>query len=134
MSPNILNFLLQWGTTTFSLWVCSYVFKGIRFDSLGALVISALALGFANAVVKPILILLTLPLTLFTFGFFLLVINALMILLVSSLVRGFTVSGFWEAFFASIFVSLLSLFIGALLSDGNPPWRPPSPPGGGNWV
>ncbi|KXW59021.1 phage holin family protein [Ferrovum myxofaciens] len=132
MSPNILNFLLQWGTTTFSLWVCSYVFKGIRFDSLGALVISALVLGFANAVVKPILILLTLPLTLFTFGFFLLVINALMILLVSYLVRGFTVSGFWEAFFASIFVSLLSLIIGAFLSNGSPPWQPP--PGGGNWV
>ncbi len=133
MYANLINFMLHWGTTTFSLWVCSYVFSGVRFDSVSSLVISALLLGFANAVVKPVLILLTLPLTLFSFGFFLLVINALMILLVSSLVRGFTVSGFWEAFFASLFVSFLSLVIGALLSNGSPPWQSPGG-SGGSWT
>ena len=127
------NFILHWGTTTFSLWVCSFLFRGIRFDSLSALVVSALVLGLVNALIRPVLVLLTLPLTLFSLGFFLLVINAMMILLVSSLVRGFTVSGFWEAFFASIFVSLLSLFINALWSGGPPPpWNPP--PAGGNWT
>ena len=91
-----------------------------RFDTTGALAVSALLLGFANAVVKPLLVVLTLPLTFLTFGLFLLVINALMILLVAALVRGFRVSGFWTALFASIFVSLLSLVIGSLLGSGDP--------------
>jgi putative membrane protein len=81
--------------------------------------VSALLLGFANAVVKPLLIVLTLPLTLVTFGLFLLVINALMILMVSGLVKGFKVSGFWTALFASIFVALLSIFIEAFLPSGS---------------
>jgi putative membrane protein len=67
-----------------------------------------------------VLIVLTLPLTFLTFGLFLLVINALMILLVARLVRGFTVSGFWTAFFASIFISLLSFAIGAFVLGGGP--------------
>ena len=89
--------------TALSLWAASHIFRGLKFDSTSSLVVSALLLGFANAIVKPLLIVLTLPLTLLTFGLFLLVINALMVLLVSALVKGFRVSGFWTAFFASIF-------------------------------
>jgi putative membrane protein len=70
--------------------------------------------------VRPLLVFFTLPLTLVTFGLFLLVINALMLLLVAWLVKGFRVSGFWTAFFASIFVSLLSIVIGALVSTEDP--------------
>jgi putative membrane protein len=92
-------------------------------------VISALLLGFANAIVKPLLVVLTLPLTLLTFGLFLLVINALMILLVAHLVKGFSVSGFWTAFFASIFISLLSLVIGAIVGQGDPQTEIRLPPG-----
>jgi putative membrane protein len=77
-------------------------------------------LGLANAIVRPILVVLTLPLTLLTFGIFLLVINALMMMLAARLVRGFSISGFGTAFFASIFVALLSLFIGSLASLGDP--------------
>ncbi|CAG4884090.1 putative Uncharacterized membrane protein YvlD [Georgfuchsia toluolica] len=132
MFNTFIPFLVQWLITSLSLWVSSYVFTGIRFDSTQALVVSALLLGFANAIVKPLLILLTLPLTLVTFGLFLLVINALMILLVSSLVKGFTVSGFWTAFFASIFISVLSFLIGAFFSgNGKPPLQPPQ---GGVWL
>jgi Predicted membrane protein len=132
MPAPILNFLLQWGTTSFSLWVCSYLFRGLRFESLSALLVSALVLGLVNTFVKPALVLLTLPLSIITLGFFLLVINALMILLVSALVNGFVVTGFWQAFFASIVISLLSLLLGSLFSDGPPPpWQPPS---GGNWT
>jgi putative membrane protein len=76
-------------------------------------------LGLANAVVKPLLILFTLPLTLLTFGLFILVINALMVLLVARLVKGFKVSSFWTAFFASLFISLLSIVFGAVFS-GSP--------------
>jgi putative membrane protein len=120
MLQTLTPFLIHWAIIAFSLWVASHLFRGIRFDTTGALAVSALLLGFANAVVKPLLIVLTLPLTLLTFGLFLLVINALMILGVSALVRGFRVSGFWTALFASIFVSLLSLVIGSLLGSGDP--------------
>ncbi|MDP9899624.1 phage holin family protein [Variovorax ginsengisoli] len=120
MFQNLTPFLVQWAITALSLWVASLLFRGLKFDSTGALVGSALLLGLANALVKPLLVLLTLPLTLLTFGLFLLVINALMILLVSALVRGFRVSGFWTAFFASIFISLLSVAVGAMVGGGDP--------------
>lgn len=118
MLSNSIPFLLHWAILSLSLWVSSYVFSGIKFANTSALVIAALLLGFANAIVKPLLIILTLPITLVTFGFFLLVINALMILLVSSIVRGFSVSGFWAAFFASIFISFISWIIGSFVVGG----------------
>lgn len=118
MHHHLVDFLLHWGITALSLWIASRVFQGIRISSTSDLIVAALLLGFANAIVKPILVLLTLPLTLLTFGLFLLVINALMLMLVSSLVKGFKVSGFWTALFASIFIALLSMFFGAVvLSD-----------------
>ena len=120
MAENLIPFLEHWAITAISLWVASHVFRGLKFDDVSSLVISALLLGFANAVVKPLLIVLTLPLTLVTFGLFLLVINALMILLVAQLVKGFKVASFWTAFFASIFISLLSILIGAFVLGGSP--------------
>jgi putative membrane protein len=133
MLNQLTPFLVHWAITALSLWVASHLFSGIKFESTGALVVSALLLGFANAIVKPLLILLTLPLTLLTFGLFLLVINALMILLVSALVRGFKVSGFWTALFASIFISLLSIVLGALFTGGDPASTIQMPQGG-NWL
>jgi putative membrane protein len=130
MFHNLMPFLLHWGVTSLSLWVASHVFNGVRFADTPSLIISALLLGFANAIVKPLLIILTLPLTLVTLGFFLLVINALMLLLVSSLVQGFTISGFWTAFFASIFIALLSFLFGVFLGDGGGAW----PPSRGLWM
>lgn len=117
MLANLTGFFIQWGITALSLWVASHVFSGIRFSGTSSLIVSALLLGFANAVLRPLLIVLTLPLTLLTLGFFLLVINALMLLLVARLVDGFRISGFWTAFFASLFISLLSMALGALVPD-----------------
>lgn len=128
-----LNFVVHWCFLTLALWIASYVFHGVVFKSAKALWISALLLGFANAVVKPFLILFTLPITVVTFGFFLLVINALMLLLVSTLVSGFRVSGFWTAFFASIFISLLSFAI-ELVSSGGVSIITPAPSGRGIMV
>lgn len=118
--PHLLPFLVHWATTALSLWIASHVFKGLRFDSGRTLLVSALLLGLANAVVRPVLVILTLPLTLLTFGGFLLVINALVLMLVAKLVRGFTVRGFGTAFFATLFMAILSLVIGALVSSGDP--------------
>ena len=112
---NLMPFLIQWGLTSLSLWVASYIFSGLRFADGGSLVIAALLLGFANAIVKPLLVLLTLPLTVLTMGLFLLVINALVLMLVSSIVSGFIISSFWTAFFASIFISLFSLFVSGMI-------------------
>ncbi|WP_076997562.1 phage holin family protein [Variovorax sp. KK3] len=126
-------FLLHWAIIALSLWIASHIFSGIRFESTSALVVSALLLGLANALVKPVLIFLTLPLTLLTFGLFLLVINALVLLLVAALVKGFRVSGFWTALFASLFVSLLSIVFGALVG-GSDPATTIQMPDGGNWL
>ena len=128
---NLMPFLIHWAITSLSLWMASRLFKGLRFTSTSALVISALLLGFANAIVRPLLIILTLPLTFVTLGFFLLVINALMLMLVAALVRGFTISGFWTAFFASIFIAILSFLLGIFVPGDEIPMRPT---GTGNWV
>jgi putative membrane protein len=122
MLNSIIPFLIHWGITALSLWVASLLFHGITFESKKSLFMAALLLGLANAVIRPIIIVLTIPLTIVTFGFFLLVINALMMLLVSSLVSGFKVSGFWTAFFASIFIAVLSFFVGLFIfqSGDNP--------------
>lgn len=114
MLDNLAGFFIQWGITSISLWVASLLFNGIRFSSTASLIVSALLLGFANAVLRPLLVILTLPLTLVTLGFFLLVINALMLLLVAKVVSGFKISGFWTAFFASLFISILSMALGSL--------------------
>jgi putative membrane protein len=113
-------FFLHWAITAVSLWVATFLFRGMKFESVASLVVAALLLGFANAIVKPILVVLTLPLTFLTFGLFLLVINALMIMLVAALVRGFTVSGFGTAFMAAIFIALLSAFLGGVLLSWGP--------------
>ena len=127
MLANLSTFLVHWAVTALSLWAASHVFKGVRFDSTGALVVSALLLGFVNAVLRPILIVLTLPLTLLTLGLFLLVLNALLLMLVSRLIKGFSLSGFWTAFFASIFITVLGVLIGLVALGGEVSWTTPMP-------
>ena len=132
MWQDLTPYLLTWAITSLSLWAASHIFTGLKFDSTASLIVSALLLGLANAIVKPLLIVLTLPLTLLTFGLFVLVINALMILLVSALVTGFKVSGFWTAFWASIFISILSIALGSFVPSS--PETPIQLPSGGPWV
>lgn len=115
MSAELTDFLIHWAIMSVSLWVASYIFSGLSFANRSSLLVSALVLGFANAILRPILVFLTLPLTLLTLGLFLLVINALIIMLVAALVKGFKVSGFWTAFFVSIFIAVFAFFIELLL-------------------
>lgn len=86
----------------------SYLLDGIKFDSFWTAIIVAIVLAVLNAIVKPLLILLTLPITLFTLGLFLLVINAAIILLAEKLVPGFQVDGFWWALIFSLMLSILT--------------------------
>ena len=135
MLTNLTPFLLHWAITALSLWVASHLFKGIRFGSTSALVVSALLLGLANAIVRPLLVFLTLPLTVLTFGLFLLVINALMLLLVAKIVDGFKVDGFWTAFWASLFIAVLSFVLGAFVLGGSPEFTIDTGPGDGRiWL
>jgi putative membrane protein len=115
MLDNLREFLAHWGVTALALWLTSFIFHGISFNSKKSLLISALLLGLINAVIRPVVIILTIPLTLITFGLFLLVINAVMMLFVSALVSGFKISGFWTAFFASIVVTLISIIVSMLI-------------------
>jgi putative membrane protein len=110
-----IAFFVHWATTALSLWIASRLFKGITFNGGWSLAIAALVLGFANAVVWPVLLVLTLPFTVLTLGLFLFVLNALVLMLVAALVKGFRVSGFWTALFASIVISLLSMVFNALV-------------------
>jgi len=92
-----------------AILIISYLFpRMIRVDGFLAALAAAFLLGIVNAIIRPVLVLLTLPLTLVTLGLFLLVINGLMLWLVSALVRGFQVSGFWGAVFGAILISLVS--------------------------
>jgi len=99
-----------------AILVISYLFpKMIWVEGFLAALVAAFLLGIVNTIIKPILVLLTLPLTILTLGLFLLVINGLMLWLVSALVSGFHVSGFWGAVFGSILISLVSWLLSRFL-------------------
>ena len=99
--------LIRAAVVAIGLWLASKMGL-VAFSSTGTLIAAALVLGVVNAFVRPIIIILTLPITLLTLGLFLLVINALMLMLVAWLIPGFLVAGFWSAVFAAIVVSLTS--------------------------
>src|SRR5271166_3276174 len=102
------GFLIRAVVVGIGLWLASQIVPGIEFRSTESLVAAALFLGIINAFVRPILVILTFPITLLTLGLFLLVINGLMIELVGYFLKGFVVDGLWPAFFAAIVVSLTS--------------------------
>jgi putative membrane protein len=102
------GFLLRLVISALGLWLASVIVPGIRVDGLGTLILAALVLGVVNALVRPILIILTLPFTIITLGLFLLVINAAMLGLVALVLPGFHVHGFLAALLGSIVVSLVS--------------------------
>jgi len=108
----LLRLLLFWGGNTLMLWVVEQVFSSVRFEGWSALLVSGLLFGLVNATLKPILVILTAPVTVVTLGLFLLVINALMLLLTAWLVPGFLFrGGFWHAVLVALFISLLSFAI-----------------------
>ena len=103
----MLSFLLRWLLTTVAVAVAVKL-TGMHADSFGALAWTALLLGIINALLRPVLLFLSLPFILVTLGFFILVVNALLLELAGGLVPGFFVGGFWNAFFGSIIISIVS--------------------------
>jgi putative membrane protein len=99
-----------------AILIISYLFpRMIRVDGFLAALVAAFLLGIVNTIIRPILVLLTLPLTVVTLGLFLLVVNGLMLWLVSALVTGFHVSGFWGAVLGSILISIVSWILSRFL-------------------
>jgi putative membrane protein len=106
-----MKILLNWLISALVIITASYILPGVHVESLTAALVTAVVLGISNAFIKPLLLLLTLPITLLTFGLFALVINALLILLAGNIVPGFTVDGFWWALLFSIVVSIINAFL-----------------------
>ncbi|MGC8659315.1 MAG: phage holin family protein [Desulfomonilaceae bacterium] len=110
--------LIRWIIMTVTVLVISKLHLGVTVDDAGSALVFAAVLGVLNAFVRPVLIILTLPLTLVTLGFFILVINALLFWFVAGLDFGVHVAGFWSAFAASLIVSLVSWFTSSAIAGG----------------
>ena len=110
-----MRILLVWLVNTAALVAVAYLMPSISVASFWTALVAALILGLLNAVIRPVLILLTLPVTVLTLGLFILVINGLLFWFVGSFVEGFAVSGFWSGFFGAILFSIVSWALSALV-------------------
>ena len=116
----MVAFLIRWFVTTIAVYVATKLVPGIKCEPTGALLGASLLLGIINAVVRPILLLLSLPFIIVTMGLFIFVVNALLLELVSKIVPSFYVAGFWSAFFGAIILSLVSWILSSFFrtTDG----------------
>jgi putative membrane protein len=114
-----MKFLLQWMVGGLAIIITAYLLPGVQIEGFFAALVTALILGLINAIIKPVLILFTLPLNILTLGLFTLVINALLIMLAAAIVPGFTVQGFWWALFFGIVLAIVNFVLSPLL-------KPPS--------
>lgn len=110
----MIDLIIRWILFAVSLLFIAWAVPGISLAGFMSALWAALVIGLVNIFIRPILIILTLPINLLSLGLFTFVINALMFLLVAKLVPGFTVTGFWAAFIGSIVLSIISLFINGL--------------------
>lgn len=108
-----MKFIIQLIVSTLAILITSYVLPGVTIDHVTTAILLAAVLAFLNAILKPVMLFLTIPITLISFGLFLLVINALIIILADNIIDGFHVGGFWSA----LFFSLLLSFITSLLNN-----------------
>ncbi len=120
MSEKLKVFIQRWVISTLAVLVATYVVPGIKFDRWQDLLVATLVLGLLNTFVRPILMLLSLPLLIFTLGLFTLVINALLLLLVDALLRPrFSVENFWFAILGALVISVVSLLLNSVTGSGS---------------
>lgn len=112
-----MNLLIKLLITTVLIVVIAHFFPGISVDNFSTALVVAVVLGLLNVFIKPLLVLLTIPVTILTLGLFLLVINAVIIMLGDYFVSGFHVNGFWTAFIFSIILSVLQSILNKILID-----------------
>ena len=109
--------LVRWLLVTIAIIITSYLVDGIVVDGFWSAFFAAAVLGILNALFRPILLIITLPINIFTFGLFTLVINALLLKMVSGVVSGFHVYGFWSAVFGSLIISLVSWILSSFIDE-----------------
>ncbi len=109
--------LIQWIVSAASLLIVSYIIPGFVVDGIGNALLAAVIIGLINATIGLFLKIITIPLSILTFGIFLLVVNALMLMLASSISPGFHVSGFWTAFFGAVVLAIVSSVLRHLLGE-----------------
>lgn len=114
----MISFLLTWILTAVALVLTAYIVPGISIASFSVAIIAAVVLGLINAIVKPLLIFFTLPLTILTLGLFIFVINAIAFSLVAYFTPGFTINGFFQALFGSIILSIISSVLNSFFLPG----------------
>lgn len=117
----MLRFILQAVVTGLGLWLAAWLVPGVAFLSTGSLVAAAVLLGLVNAIVRPILVFVTFPLTVITFGLFLLVVNAATIGLVAMVLGGFVVEGLWAGVGAAVVTGVVSWIAGSIIPDDRRP-------------
>lgn len=110
-----MGFILKWLLNGLAIVITAYLLPGVRLSGFGAALIAALVLGLINTFLKPVLILLTLPINILTLGLLTFVINALLIMLTSAIVSGFSVDGFWWALLFSLVLSIVSYLLNVML-------------------
>ena len=110
-----MGFLVQWLVVAIALWVTAYIVPGVTFSSTTALAVAALVLGLVNALVRPIITILTLPLTILTLGLFYLVVNGVAFAIAAAVTPGFNVAGFGSAIIGALLVSLVSWVVGSVV-------------------
>jgi putative membrane protein len=115
MRATMLKLLTRWLLLAAALLLVAYLYPGVSVQSFGSAMLAAAVLGLLNTIVRPLLVLLTLPVTVLTLGLFLFVINALMFWAAAWLLQGLTVTGFWAALVGSLIYSLLGLVIDAAI-------------------
>lgn len=114
-----MGLLVRWLLNALALAVAAWLLPGITVDGTVPLLIAAAVVGLVNSLLKPVLVILTLPITLLTLGLFYLVLNGLLLYLAAALTPGFAIAGFWAAFFGAIVVSLTATVLHALMGDGD---------------
>ena len=112
-----MRFVIHWLVVAAALWIATSIVPGVRVNSTGTLLLAALVLGLVNALVRPVLFLVTLPITVITLGLFYLVVNGLAFGLAAALVRGFTVTSFTSAVLGALVVSVVSWVLGSIASE-----------------
>ena len=113
----MIGFLIRLLIAAAGLWLASFLVSGVEISSTRTLLLAALLLGLINAVIRPVIVVLTLPLTILTLGLFLLIINAGMVSLTAWLLPGMEVDGFWSAIFAAIIVALTGWIGSGFIGD-----------------